>query len=227
MRLLFASTLLLLSAPLALAGPPGGGNSPGGPGNPHPGGPGNSGPGNLPGGPGIPHPGGPSIPTPKPPSTPFVLNADKIAAEITTAKLLSNLKQLQLIADANGGNRAFGLPGYRASVDFVLKRIRNEFKTLDVREQELENLFAQVDEISLKEVGKDEEIYIFGFTYSPSTSAEGITAELVLGPEGDAGCDAANYAGIDAKDKIVLVQRHRYDFVTWGGFEAAETDVEI
>ncbi len=44
-------------------------------------------------------------------------------------------------------------------------------------------------------------------TYSPSTPDDGITAELVLGPEGTLGCNAANYAGIDVSGKVVLVDR--------------------
>lgn len=52
-------------------------------------------------------------------------------------------------------------------------------------------------------------MYVHGLSYSPSTSEEGVTAELVLGPEGAAGCDVANYDGLDVEGKIVLTQRFR------------------
>ena len=38
-------------------------------------------------------------------------------------RLMKNLEHLQEIATANGGNRAFGLPGYAASVDYVLSKV--------------------------------------------------------------------------------------------------------
>ena len=67
--------------------------------------------------------------------------------------------------------------------------------------------FSQVQTITLKAAGED--TYVHGLTYSPSTSEEGITAELVLGPAGEAGCSAENYDGIDVEGKIVLTQRFR------------------
>lgn len=43
---------------------------------------------------------------------------------------MSNLKAFDSIAKANGGNRAFGLPGYAASVDYMLAKTQNtHFKT--------------------------------------------------------------------------------------------------
>ncbi|HET6966624.1 MAG TPA: aminopeptidase, partial [Ornithinibacter sp.] len=36
---------------------------------------------------------------------------------------LEHLEELQAIADANGGNRAAGLPGYDASVDYVVETL--------------------------------------------------------------------------------------------------------
>lgn len=136
------------------------------------------------------------------------LKPDALAKEINTKGLMANLAELQKIATANGGNRAFGLPGYRASADFILKEVKKYKKTIDVREQEFLALFSQTEEIKLNEVGKDP-LYVFGLTYSPSTGDEGITAPLVLGPAGAAGCDVAGYDGKDVVGKIVLIQRFR------------------
>lgn len=117
-----------------------------------------------------------------------------------------NLERLNTIAFANGGNRAFGLPGYAASVDFVWSQI-SKVKGAKAWKQDFPALFNFVESISLKVAGED--IYVYGLTYSPSTSAEGITAEIVAGPEGAAGCDDASYDDLDVKGKIVLVQRFR------------------
>lgn len=119
---------------------------------------------------------------------------------------MSNLEAFNDIAFANGGNRAFGLPGYDASVDYIFKRI-SKVKNAKVWKQNFPALFAFVDSIEFKV--DDTPVYVYGLTYSPSTSEEGITAEIALGPEGAAGCDASSYDDLDVKGKIVLVQRFR------------------
>ncbi|SCO54504.1 related to aminopeptidase Y precursor, vacuolar [Fusarium fujikuroi] len=134
------------------------------------------------------------------------LESKKIQADMKTKNLMSNLQAFNDIAFANGGNRAFGLPGYDASVDYIFKRI-SKVKTAKVWKQNFPALFAFVDSIELKV--DDTPVYIYGLTYSPSTSEEGITAEITLGPEGAAGCDASSYDDLDVKGKIVLVQRFR------------------
>lgn len=119
---------------------------------------------------------------------------------------MANLQNLNTIAYAHGGNRAFGLPGYAASVDYVWDKV-SKVKGAKARKQDFPALFNFVESISLEIEGED--IYVFGLTFSPSTSAEGITAEIVAGPEGAAGCDDASYAKLDVTGKIVLVQRFR------------------
>lgn len=135
-----------------------------------------------------------------------LINSKKLQADISTKGLMSNLQDLNKIAFANGGNRAFGLPGYAASVDYVWKRV-SRVPGAKAWKQDFPALFNFVQSISLTVEG--ENVYVYGLTYSPSTSAEGITAEIVAGPDGAAGCDDASYAGLDVKGKIVLVQRFR------------------
>jgi hypothetical protein len=118
--------------------------------------------------------------------------------------LMKNLERLQEIATANGGNRAFGLPGYDASVDYVMSQI-SDSKTYDSWTQDFPALYNDVVSITFRV--DDTEYYVFGPTYSPSTTEEGVTAPLVLGPSGEAACTAAGYEGLDVTDKMVLVQR--------------------
>lgn len=89
-------------------------------------------------------------------------------------------------------------------MDYVWGRIANVSGT-KAWKQDFPGLFNHVESIELRVA--DEPIYVFGLTYSPSTDEAGITAPLVLGPEGEAGCDAASYEGLDVADKIVLVER--------------------
>ena len=48
-----------------------------------------------------------------------------LAGKVTADRMLVHLRALQDIANANGGNRAAGTPGYDASVDYVAKALRN------------------------------------------------------------------------------------------------------
>ena len=121
-------------------------------------------------------------------------------------RLMGNLEALNEIAFNNGGNRAFGLPGYTASVDYIWDRI-SDVKGMRAWKQDFPALFTFVESIELRV--DDEPIYVHGLAYSPSTGEEGITAEIVLGPEGEAGCDTSSYDDLDVEGKIVLIQRFR------------------
>ncbi|KAK8087637.1 hypothetical protein PG997_002598 [Apiospora hydei] len=135
-----------------------------------------------------------------------MVESEKLQADMETEGLMSHLESLNAIALAHGGNRAFGLPGYAASVDYVYGLV-SQYPGAKAWKQDLPGLYNSVESIEFKV--DNSSIYVYGLTYSPSTSAEGIMAELVLGPEGAAGCDAAGYEGIDVADKIVLIQRFR------------------
>ena len=50
-------------------------------------------------------------------------NARKLTKAVTLDGLLEHLAAFQAIADANGGNRAAGLPGYAGSVEYVVERL--------------------------------------------------------------------------------------------------------
>jgi hypothetical protein len=116
-----------------------------------------------------------------------------------------NLAALQGIADANGGNRAFGYPGYVASLDFVRSKLEQFSNTSTVWTQDFSNLFNEVQSISFSANGV--EYFVHGLSFSPSTPPSGLSAQLVLGVTGDAGCTVDGYSGQDVRGKIVLVER--------------------
>lgn len=136
-------------------------------------------------------------------SKPYI-NSEKIQADITTSGLMSHIVALDDIATANNGNRAFGLPGYAASVDYIWERVSNIPGTRAWK-QDFYSLFDQVLSIDFRVDGQP--VHVVGLSYSPSTSEEGITAQLVHGPEGEAGCYDESYRDLDVKGKIVLIQR--------------------
>ncbi|RSM04857.1 hypothetical protein CEP52_006611 [Fusarium oligoseptatum] len=143
------------------------------------------------------------------------VKSNKLQKLITEKGLMRNLQKLNDIAYDNGGNRAFGLPGYAASVDFIYKELR-KLKGFKAWKEDFPALFT---ETTAAEVTVDDETFrTVALTYTPSTPEEGITRELVHGPEGDAGCSADNYEGLGAEDKIVLVERGRCpDQTTFAG----------
>ncbi|KAJ9419388.1 hypothetical protein FOXG_07208 [Fusarium oxysporum f. sp. lycopersici 4287] len=122
-------------------------------------------------------------------------------AQLTITGLMLNLKVLNDISFDSGSNRALGSPGYSASVDYTYKRA-SEVKEAKAWKRYFSVISASVDYVSLKV--EDKPIHIHGLTYSPSTSVEGITAEIALGLEGAAGCDASSYRGLDVKGKGTL-----------------------
>ena len=105
-------------------------------------------------------------------------------ARLTFSSLMGNLVKLDAIAKENGGNRAFGFSGYKASVDYILSRTQNSSNFITYV-QDFPALWFQVKSISF--TVDNQSYWVVGPTYSPSTSAEGLTAPLVLGVNGPEG----------------------------------------
>ena len=134
-----------------------------------------------------------------------LISSERMRADITSENLMNNLRALDRIASAHGGNRAFGLPGYQASVDYIWDRV-SELPGTRAWKQEFSSLFDMVVSIELRV--DNAPIPVYGLTFSPSTSKEGLTAEIVSGADGDAGCLDASYSDW-VKGKIVWVKRGR------------------
>ncbi|KAI8231563.1 putative leucine aminopeptidase 2 [Colletotrichum sp. SAR 10_96] len=132
-----------------------------------------------------------------------LVDSTSFQAAITRENLEANLVSLNDIATANDGNRAFGLPGYAASVDYVYDRI-SSVAGAKVWKQDFSAVFSS--EIRANLTVNGEALAAYGLTLSPATPAEGITGQLVLGPEGSDACNASSYDGRDVAGKIVLVR---------------------
>ncbi|KAB5522912.1 hypothetical protein GE09DRAFT_495448 [Coniochaeta sp. 2T2.1] len=140
------------------------------------------------------------------------LTPDKVEADLKTNELQRNLWNLNKIARDNGGNRAFGTPGYKASVDFVLERAQKRFaKEMDTYVQPFTHTFEQTRQIWVKGPA-GENVYVITLLYNHATPVPGgITAELIDtrvddGERGSA-CFEDQWAGIDATGKIALIKR--------------------
>ncbi|KAF9766668.1 hypothetical protein IL306_000885 [Fusarium sp. DS 682] len=137
--------------------------------------------------------------------------ADDIKAEDS---LDNTLQALYKIALDNDNNRAFGLPGYNASLGFVLSRLSlgGQF---DISVQSFTHLFSQTRKIVL--IGPDgEHVDVVSLQYNTATLPDGVTAPLALVPIDDvrgSGCFEEQWKSIDVKGKIALIKRGKCQFV--------------
>ena len=142
----------------------------------------------------------------------------KLTKAVTAEGVLDHLEALQRIADANGGNRASGRPGYKASVDYVVGQLRAAGYAPQVQEF----AFDYFEENSkLIRVSPQPRTFVEGTDFlrntfdsgTPEGTATGTLRpiDLVLNPAGPAnssssGCEAGDFAGMPA-GSVALVQR--------------------
>ncbi|EGS19532.1 uncharacterized protein CTHT_0050060 [Thermochaetoides thermophila DSM 1495] len=140
-----------------------------------------------------------------------ILTPDAIEADIQERELQNVIWHLNHIAEKNGGNRAFGEPGYAASMDFILERARIRFADkFDTFVQPFNHTYDKTN--AIKVTGPDgEDVYVVSPQYNPATPLPGgITAGLVDTPVDDARgsmCLEDHWAGVEVKGKLALVKR--------------------
>lgn len=103
-----------------------------------------------------------------------------------SVRLERNLYNLNNIAQRNGGNRAFGRPGYKASGDYVLERAKTRFFLhYDTEVQYFNHTYEETR--SIKVTGPaGEDVYVLTLQYNtPTPIPGGITAPLIDTPVND------------------------------------------
>lgn len=98
-----------------------------------------------------------------------------------------NLYNLNQIAKKNGGNRAFGQPGYKASGDYILERAVKRFSNhYDTTVQYFNHTYEETRDISV--TGPDgEDVFVITLLYNtPTPLPAGVTAPLIDTPVNDA-----------------------------------------
>jgi Zn-dependent M28 family amino/carboxypeptidase len=116
----------------------------------------------------------------------------------------------QRIADANGGTRAAGTPGYDGSVDYVVDRLESAGWSVELHE--FPYLF--LPPATLQQLTPVNAVYETGsFTGSGSGEITGnvipVDINLVPPRASTSGCEAADFAGLDfsGPSDIALIQR--------------------
>lgn len=145
----------------------------------------------------------PGIPT----ATPDLANG--LAKRVTVESMLTHLRALQNIADANGGNRADGTPGFDGSVNYVAKALRD--KGFDVQTPQFDRLYT----VSM---GKPS-LTVAGRTYPVDqasllvrTPPGGLTGQPIR-PTQPSGCAANDYPAAMPKGAIAVVDDTRCSVV--------------
>lgn len=123
---------------------------------------------------------------------------------VTTDAMMGHLTKLQEIADANGGTRAVGTPGYDASVDYVVDTLRA--KGFEVQTPEFQTKVFKAEKPTLTAAGTT--IESAALQFSAGTPADGVTGPLVFAPADETpGCAPVDYEGLPVAGAIVLVDR--------------------
>jgi Zn-dependent M28 family amino/carboxypeptidase len=120
---------------------------------------------------------------------------------------MEHLEAFQQIADDNGGSRAAGLPGYEASVDYVVETLEAAGWNVTIDEFD----FTFVGPSTLTQLTPVEADYPTGpFTGSGSgdvtASVVGVDLQLGIGNTNTSGCEDADFANFPA-GSIALIQR--------------------
>ena len=131
----------------------------------------------------------------------------KLTKAVTPEGVLEHLEAFQEIADENGGNRAAGLPGYRASVDYVVEQLEGAGYDPEVQEF-IFDYFEENSELIRRSPNPRTFVNETDFlrntfdTGSPQGTATGplVPIGLVLNPSlptpnNTSGCEASDFAG--------------------------------
>ena len=130
--------------------------------------------------------------------------ATGLRQKITADAMMGHLAKLQEIADAHGGTRAVGTPGYDASVDYVVDVLRG--KGFDVQTPEFQTRVFESEEPILTVGGTG--VKAHGLQFSAGTPPDGVSGPLVAAPADESpGCAPVDYRGLPVDGAVVLVDR--------------------
>ena len=135
--------------------------------------------------------------------------ANVLHKKVTTDAMMAHLSKLQGIANANNGTRAVGTPGYEATVDYVVKALRD--KGFDVQTPEFSARVFHADKPVVTVGGKPVETRPLDF--SLGTPPDGVSGPLVAAPTDDSpGCTPSDYDNLPVQGAVVLVDRGNCPF---------------
>ncbi|WUJ09891.1 M28 family peptidase [Actinoplanes sp. NBC_00393] len=147
-----------------------------------------------------------------------------LVKQVTGAHAKEHLNALQAIADANGGNRAAGTPGYRASRDYVANKLRRAGYKVTLDPINFVQSWTENSPPTLNQTAPNSKVYVPNqdfFTFQPSPAGD-VTAQVqgvdltlppTPTPTSTSGCEAEDFNGFVA-GRIALIQRGTCGFAT-------------
>jgi Zn-dependent M28 family amino/carboxypeptidase len=145
--------------------------------------------------------------------------SESLRRHVTVGGMLEHMRAFQRIADANGGTRASGTPGYDASADYVARGLRAA--GLRVTRQPFDfRFFEELSPPALTRTAPTPRTYVAGTDFATmdfsGSAPGGVSApvqavDVVLPPAAEAngntsGCEPADFSGF-AAGNIALMQR--------------------
>ncbi|MEV4755066.1 M28 family peptidase [Micromonospora sp. NPDC049559] len=145
--------------------------------------------------------------------------ADRLERSTRAAGALRHLRAWQSAADANGGIRAADTPGFAASADYLVGRLRRA--GYEVTRQPVPFEYYRVDTeraVTLSEPPVP--LRVLAMTWSPTTPPGGVEAPVRVLPtshdgvvDPTPGCEQADYAGVRVTGAVVVLPRASCGFV--------------
>jgi len=151
-----------------------------------------------------------------------VKESKALRKKVTVAGIRKHQQALQQIADANGGTRAVGTPGYDQSVDYIARKARAAGYRVTLDEFTYVAEFNEGSPPVLEETAPEPQVFTPGsrpaydgdfvtFTGTGDVTAPVQAVDLVLPPGADpntstSGCEPEDFAGFVAGN-IALIQR--------------------
>lgn len=136
----------------------------------------------------------------------------KLLECVTVEGVRKHQAALQKIADANGGNRAAGTPGYEASVEYVVAKMTKAGYRVTLNEFPFVYVAAPTLQQTAPVAASYETGAFTGSGYGNVTAAvTAVDINLVPPRASSSGCEAADFAGFPAGN-IALVQRGTCSF---------------
>ncbi|GAB2629294.1 aminopeptidase [Paractinoplanes abujensis] len=150
--------------------------------------------------------------------------AKLLVKQVTGAHAKEHLTALQAIATANGGNRAAGTSGYRASRDYVANKLRKAGYKVTLDPINFVQNWVENSPPTLNQTAPNSKVYVANedfFTFPPSpagdVTAQVQTVDLTLPPtpvpSSTSGCETADFTGFVA-GRIALIQRGTCPYAT-------------
>ena len=141
----------------------------------------------------------------------------KLQLCVNADDVFEHLQVFQAIADANGGTRASGTPGYNQSADYVAGLLENAGFNVERQEFSFSTYTENSSSLTIGVLPVPTQT----FTYSPSGTIDNgnlipVDLDLGLGNSSTSGCEASDFDGLDwsGPNDIALIQRGACAFGT-------------